>query len=183
MTKIDLMPTTEKADANQALPDPLKTGVSPSAQDEAAVSLRSDLISHLSKEIEVHSQYLMTFRSRIAFTVLIGPFVIFGFLVTSKPTATNYWGQEQMSLSAWIAFLYLMLGFYGSRLDQHGTDQCNKWRRAMLKISAGKDIDEKDLLIPDPLLWPYVAGFFGVLLIFASIGWLLYTLLPRVTLR
>lgn len=150
------------------------------AQNEDAASLRSEVVKHLSREIETHSQYLTVFRSRIAFTVLVGPFVILGYLlVTSKPTGASHWDHLQTWLCVAVGVLYLALGFCGSRLDQHGTDQCNKWRRAILKISEGNDVDEKDILISDPLLWPYMATFSVILLVAFFAGWLLLTLLPR----
>ena len=102
--------------------DSKNTGGSPSNSDPTA--MRDELITYLSSEIQTHSQYLLTFRSRISFTVLVGPFLILGsFLVAAKPTARNYWGTTQVAFGAGAAALYLILGFYGSTIDQHGNDR------------------------------------------------------------
>lgn len=176
--------TTDRSQTMPALPAEREASSNGGAQDEDVASLRNEIIKYLSGEIESHSEYLMTFRSRIAFTVLIGPFVILGYvLVVSKPTATNYVGQEVALAFGAVAVSYLILGFCTSRLDQHCTDQCNKLRRAIIKVSAGKNLDETDLLIRDPVVWPYMAAFSSVIVAFFCIGWLLLALLPRVNLK
>jgi hypothetical protein len=143
------------------------------------MSLQSEMVKHFSSEIESHSNYQSEFRSKIAFSVLVGPFVILGYLVaTYKPTATNHWGCLQTWLSIAIGIVYLGIGFYGSRLDQHSIDQCNKWRRAILKISAGESVREEEISIGESALWAYLAGFIAVLAEFLLVGWLLLTLLP-----
>jgi hypothetical protein len=152
-----------------------------------AASTRNEIIKHLPNEISKHTEYLATLRSKLAFTVLAGPFVILGYvLVTIKPTpTTNYWRWhwQQTLACTFVGVLYLLLGYYGSKIDQHGTDQCNKWRRAILKASDGKALNESDLLIADPLFAPYMVGFVTVLLVFLSIGWLLLSLFPNPNLK
>lgn len=37
-----------------------------------------EIVKHLSCEITKHSEYLATLRSRVFFSVLVGPFVVFG---------------------------------------------------------------------------------------------------------
>lgn len=155
--------------------------MSSDADDAAAV--RDELVKYLSGEIETHSQYLLTFRSRIAFAVFIGPFVILGsFLIATKPTAINYWGTPQVTFGALAGLLFLVLGFYGSRIDQHGNDQCNRWRRALIKVSKGQALDVTDLEIKDPVWWPYLIGFLVVLLLFVCTGGLVLALFPTVKL-
>jgi hypothetical protein len=81
------------------------------------MQLEDKLIEHLSKEIETQTDNLMTFRTRVSFAALIGPFFLLGsLLVAAKriPKARNGWpiagGLLLMILS------YLTLG--GGKFDR-----------------------------------------------------------------
>jgi hypothetical protein len=162
--------------------DSQNMGGSPLAS--TAPEVRDELITYLSTEIQTHSQYLLTFRSRISFTVLVGPFLILGsFLVAAKPTARNPWGTTQLVFGIGAAVLYLILGIYGSTIDQHGNDQCNRWRRALVKVSTGQALDEKDLVIKDKVWWVYLIGYLVVFLVFFFTGGLMLSLFPVASLR
>ena len=51
-------------------------------------AIREQLIAYLSKEIETHSNHLMTSRSRIGFVLLVGPSLLMSsFLIA---TSANY---------------------------------------------------------------------------------------------
>ena len=45
---------------------------------EESDSLRVELIKHLSAEITTHAEWLATLRSRMGFTILVGPFWFLG---------------------------------------------------------------------------------------------------------
>ncbi len=84
----------------------------------------------------------MTFRARIAFTVLIGPFVILGtFLIATEGRLKSI---ESFRLSFWLAAAgasgaYILLGVYGGLLDRRVMRQCDTWRRLLVKLSGNKD--------------------------------------------
>lgn len=88
------------------------------------------LIDHLSQDIATHTSYLASFRSRVAFTILIGPFVLLGsFLIATKGEIP----AVHLGLYDWAAIVvtclcYLTLGVYGATLDKHVVQQCNTWR-------------------------------------------------------
>jgi len=83
----------------------------------------------------------------------------------------------------------MLIGWYGSALDQHGIDKCDDWRRMLLSVSEVKPTCEKDmselnrsdgkgLLIGDKAKGPYLAGFALILLEFFLFGYLLLRLFP-----
>ncbi len=97
--------------------------------------LRAELIRHLSAEITTQEQYLSTFRSRISFSVLIGPFAVLGSLLFSAK-GKLMWPHE---VKPWIALTcamlcYLGLGVYGAILDKQVTNQCNAWRKIVASL-------------------------------------------------
>jgi hypothetical protein len=160
------------------------------AEIDEAAGLRVEVIKHLSSEIQNQSQYLMTFRSRIAFTVLIGPFIVLGsVLVAAKTTAANPWDWFDTILCVCLSIVYMCIGLYGSALDQHGIDKCDDWRRMLLSVSEVTPTSEKDtselkrsdgkgLMIGDKARGPYLAGFALILLEFFIFGSLLLRLFP-----
>lgn len=110
--------------------------------------VNKELIQHLSKEIEAHTTYLTTFRSRIAFSVLVGPFVVMGaVIVGAKGTIAAIHFDWWVAIGTAVAVLsYILLGFFGSQLDQHVTEQCNVWRRSILRVHRGESIQDSDLV-------------------------------------
>src|SRR5438874_12042666 len=54
-------------------------------EDLSTKYLTNGIVEYLSKEIETTTNNLMTFRTKISFAVLIGPFLVLGsFLVAAK---------------------------------------------------------------------------------------------------
>ena len=136
-------------------------------------------IEHLSRDIANHTTYLMTLRSRMAFTVLIGPFVLLGsFLIATKGiVAANSFGTDTALAIVIACLCYLLLGVYGAMLDKHVTRQCNIWRRQI--DSLRKDRPEKigDIGFEHKPIRAYLTGMVLLLLSFVSIVYLLKTLL------
>lgn len=125
--------------------------------------LRGELIKHISAEIVTHQEWLATLRSRMGFTVLIGPFFVLGsVLIATKSTPTTmHWPTE---CSAWAPFIgailcFLGLGVYGAYLDKHGTEQCDVWRAKLVSVAKGESIGELRLDFNHHHLWAYVPGF------------------------
>jgi hypothetical protein len=67
--------------------------------------LKDDLIDHLSNEIRTLSGYIVAFRTRIAFTVLIGPFTILLAMVALSKDVKIF----PMTLSnSWVVLVILL---------------------------------------------------------------------------
>jgi hypothetical protein len=74
----------------------LANGVSRSSEE-----VNKALITHLSKEIETTSGYIATLRSRMAFTVMIGPFVVLGSLAYSSKSGVGLHAEHDRAYR-WI---------------------------------------------------------------------------------
>jgi hypothetical protein len=139
-----------------------------------------EIIKHLSSEIATQSEHVATLRSRISFTILVGPFVVFGsFLLATKGAQIppQLW-KLQLVAGSIASAAYLALGWYGSLLDRQLTDQCDRWRRAILKVSNNQSLVESDLLFPHRNFIAYMIAWVLILIAFVSIAWLLLLMLP-----
>jgi hypothetical protein len=116
------------------------------------------LIEHLSSEITTQATYLATFRSRIAFTVLIGPFVLLGsFIVANHGSSTKSDFNNHTVVALIVAFsCYVGLGIYGGCLDKHANEQCDKWRRLIIRISQGETIQDSDFAFQHQSIYRWV---------------------------
>jgi len=142
-----------------------------------------EIIKHLSSEIKAHSEYLKTLRSQVAFTILVGPFVVLGsFLVATKGAPiTAPFRKTQLALAVVGATAYLALGLYGSKLDGHVTEQCDRWRCAIFKLSKGEPLTKEDFVFEHHLVGGYMWGFALVLIAFVSIAAFFVLMLPAAT--
>ena len=103
--------------------------------------IKEKLIDYLSKEIETHTNYITTLRSRMAFVVLSGPFFVLGsYLVAKKDSTAPY--VISTSTIVWIVFLlllYIAVAYTVSWLDNHAIDRCNKWRRMIKNLASNNE--------------------------------------------
>jgi hypothetical protein len=105
----------------------------------------SEFIEHLSKEIETHTNAMMTFRTRIGFTVFLGPFVLLGtyMLGTQRaPFVDNLTGGT-IGLIILLGICYVLLGLVGAMIELVIWRQCNRWRTAIVALVDREDVDAK----------------------------------------
>jgi hypothetical protein len=138
-------------------------------------SLRAELIKHLSSEIGAQTEYINTLRSRMAFAVLVGPFAVLG----SALIATKGELCTPTGILPWVAIsvaglCYLGLGFYGARLDEHVTQQCNAWQGALLSVVNEESTVKLQIQFQHSQNTAYLAGF--VLLLGALAGTAVFVL-------
>jgi len=142
------------------------------------VAHEDKIIEHLSREIATHAGYLMTFRARVAFTILIGPFVLLGsFLIaTDGKIPANRLGSDSIVAIVVACACYLALGVYGAMLDKHVTSQCNTWRQQINSIRMGSEDALDTLPFDHNPIKAYAVGVGLVLIAFLSMVYLLTTL-------
>lgn len=102
---------------------------------------REKIIDHLTKEIEVLTTNIMTFRIRAAFTVWVGPFFLLGSLIiaTDGSFQLNTNNMNFIYLVAILACLiFVALGIVAGGIEQQVWSQCDKWRRAISRIATGE---------------------------------------------
>jgi hypothetical protein len=128
------------------------------------------LIDHLSREIETHTNTLMTFRARINMAVFVGPFVLLGsLLVAAKgiPRDITIDGWTVASIVG-LALSYITMGLACAVIEAHIWRQCNVWRRLIAKVTNGSTtkITEVDLVFPESLHRGYTIVYLAMILAF-----------------
>lgn len=88
-----------------------------------------EVINHLSKEIETTTNNMMVFRSKIAFAIFAGPFIILAAVVASKgPGVWLDFDALAKTAIFIVGFCYLGMAYMAARMDQQAGEQCNEWR-------------------------------------------------------
>lgn len=121
----------------------------PPAAPPPPETLTKDLIQHLSKEIETTSSNMMAFRTRIGFSLCIGPFLLLGSLMVAakgQPVTRLSVGYLVLAVLV-IAFCYLVIAYITSEIELQALEQCNNWRNLIQQIcqSPSRVIGEKEL--------------------------------------
>lgn len=139
------------------------------------MKLEQEILDHLSKEIITNTEQLMTFRTRVAFTPWIGPFVVVGaYLVATKETPISpHWDALGGGLLAIAAFLFVGLGWVLAEVERHTWDQCNKWRNLIARLHAGleKPLQPEDLRFEHSVRLGYCLAALLILMIFFTVIW------------
>jgi hypothetical protein len=141
------------------------------------MALEEKLIEYLSKEIETHTNSLMTFRERINFAVFIGPFVLLGATLYGKGLPHVRWGE--VTRYAWIGMVlsflgvilsYIAMGIACSLIEEHIWGHCNKWRARIAEISRGHNqgFTLEDLCFKERLRRGYLWVYLTMSVAFAS---------------
>jgi cytochrome bd-type quinol oxidase subunit 1 len=97
------------------------------------------LIDYLSKEIETHTNNLMTFRARINLAVFVGPFALVAALLfrNSIPSGINIWSAKTLIAGTLLALIYLVLGWVCCSIEVQIWRKCNDWRKLIADLSSG----------------------------------------------
>jgi hypothetical protein len=134
---------------------------------------KKELIAHISSDIETLSTFLTTFRIRVAFIVVIGPFVVLGsFLVAKRGDLPGANLDMWQTLAATIGIvMYLVLSLYGALLEAWGMSECNKWRKIIAKLSTKADIelDEREFELHHNSFIAYLVPMFIMMVAFLAI--------------
>jgi hypothetical protein len=146
-----------------------------------------DLISYLSGEIETLTATTMDFRSKIAFTFWIGPFVVLSSIILSADKAGETLdltlSRSQLWAIAIAVSAYLVLGFFGGAIERQAWEKCNEWREAILLVQRNEQTDQetlKDLVlhksIANQIHFSYLFVFFLMAIIFCASAFLAFQL-------
>lgn len=114
-----------------------------------------DLVQHLSKEIETTTNNMMAFRTRIGFSLCIGPFLLLGSLIVGtkgQPVTRLNWYYIAPALVG-IVICYLGIAYITSQIELQALEQCNKWRRLIRDISKTPSMKINDRRLEPHLGW------------------------------
>lgn len=109
-----------------------------SNEEEFVVKSTTELIEHLSSEIDAFTRMMFDWRARAAFYWLVGPFVVISSVViVTKQLPT----VQRLDVYGWIALViagacFMGMGYIGARIEAHMTNQCNVWRLTILRLSS-----------------------------------------------
>jgi hypothetical protein len=97
---------------------------------------KEKLIDHLTKEIEVQNNNMMTFRTRANLPVFLGPFIVLGSVVIGQKQIPQGLRIDALTIIAIVglAASYLGMGLAAARIEISMAKQCNKWRDLIAKI-------------------------------------------------
>lgn len=124
------------------------------------------LIEYLSKEIEIQSSNIMTFRTRANLPVFLGPFVLLGSAFASKGLPNG------ITLNRWtyfyfagLALSYLAMGISAAGIESQIWDQCNRWRELIASVASQNPvkITKKDLKFENKLNRGYLVVYLAML--------------------
>jgi len=140
------------------------------------MAYEAQFIEHLSKEIETHTNAIMSFRTKIAFTVFVGPFILLSSVLLSieklptLPKCPSGLAGILASLRQPLLILlatYLLLGLISGLIEAHMWAQCNRWRRLIVWLSEREDVERRfnsATFQPHYLVGAYILSF-GVLFV------------------
>lgn len=97
---------------------------------------KEKLIDHLTKEIEVQNNNMMTFRTRANLPVFLGPFIVLGSIVIGQRQTPQALRIDAYTIVAIVglAASYLGMGLAAAHIELSMAKQCNKWRDLITKI-------------------------------------------------
>lgn len=114
---------------------------SASAQPQTEVQNTQDLskvvIEYLSNEIQTTTTNMMVYRSKIAFAVFLGPFLLLVAVVANANNLKVSFDTNKATVIGlgvgWCA-CFLILAYMNARIEQQAWRQCNRWREAIAEI-------------------------------------------------
>lgn len=137
----------------------------------------ASIIKHLSDDIINRYNNTLVFRTRIAFVVWIGPFIILSsFIVATKGSFTLDLHDIVVRLCIFVFVVcYLILGGFASGIEHGAWNRCDKYRELIFKIGRQNNLEgitEKDY--KDNITWQlpviYFFAFSLIMLSFFSIS-------------
>ena len=101
-----------------------------------AMNPNEELARHISRELVNRENLMFTFRTRIGFILLVGPFIVLGSAILA--TGGIRFGEDSWAV-VWqpvtaIAVCYVLLAVIGGVIEQQGCRQCNRLREHIVNL-------------------------------------------------
>src|SRR5436853_7347867 len=103
----------------------------PTPEEREFQNTSKEVIQHLCKEIEITTNNLMIYRSKISLAIFLGPYIILGSVIvaTKGLSVTFNWNLWVIILMFVQGACFLAFAYTNAAIEQHGWDQCHRWRR------------------------------------------------------
>lgn len=146
--------------------------------------LSKAVIEQLAKEIQSGADLVVSLRTRSAFTIWIGPYIVLGsILVGAKGGFTiDYRNPSFIGAVVVAAFCYVTLGYLAGRIEKHTSTRSNNLRRCIASIVETGKLDMSlylDEVLPAMIVDSYRLVFLILLLCFFGVAVAVSTIQPR----
>ncbi|HKB64672.1 MAG TPA: hypothetical protein VKC61_02375 [Pyrinomonadaceae bacterium] len=105
--------------------------------EQNTADLSRVVIEYLSNEIQTTTTNMMVYRSKIAFAVFLGPFLLLVAVVANAQNLKVSFDPNRTAVIGlglgWCA-CFLILAYMNARIEQQAWRQCNKWRETISQI-------------------------------------------------
>lgn len=104
-------------------------------ETDVRIELKKDLITHLSSEVATYSTSALTFRTRSAFTIWIGPYLLLGSILIATEAPVSF------ECTAWVIaalLVYVALGVVSGWIERHYWRKCNDARELIVELTTEK---------------------------------------------
>ena len=153
-------------------------------EPQLAPEVKKAVIEQLAKEIQAAADSVLSLRTRTAFTIWIGPYVVLGSIVVAAK------GGFTLDVHSWpfplglvIAVLfYLILGYLAGRIEKFSLYQSNQWRKCIIAVATTGKIDPTlylDEELPPRIVSSYMLVFVVLLACFFGVATLVSTIQPK----
>ena len=129
--------------------------------------LREKLIEHITKEIELITNNMAGFRTKSAFTIWIGPYVLLGSVILATEGSFTI-TKSLMNIIAVVVVcvFYLALGVIAGMIERGAWRRCNTLRKSILELCQDGDQESLGLRLCDYQMEKFVlSSYFIVFLI------------------
>lgn len=130
------------------------------------------LTEYFTKEVELHTNLLVSQRTKNNLVFCIGPFIVLGGLAASESAVLGLQNMPNtLFLFSCILALaaFLGLGYIGAEIEEKLWGQCNAWRRNIAKIHELEGNDEVAFEFSSrglKVVYFSIFGIIGILFIF-----------------
>ena len=149
--------------------------------EAASPEVKKAIIEQLAKEIQASADHLMSLRTRTAFTIWVGPYVVLGsVIVATKGGFTLDVHSPLFALGLLIAVgCYLALGYLAGRIEKFSLERSNQWRRCIIQVAETGRVDPAlylDHELPSAIIRAYLTIFTILLFCFFGVAVIVTTI-------
>jgi hypothetical protein len=153
-------------------------------EPQLAPEVKKAVIEQLAKEIQAAADSVLSLRTRTAFTIWIGPYVVLGsIVVATKGGFTLDVHSRLFPIGLVIAVgCYLVLGYLAGRIERFSLERSNQWRKCIIAVAETGTVDPTlylDKVLPTLIVRSYLLVFVVLLACFFGVATLVSTIQPR----
>jgi hypothetical protein len=146
--------------------------------------VQKTVIEQIAKEIQHGGDIITSLRTRSAFTIWVGPYIVLGSIVVAVKGGFTFNREEPLF---WIALggaviCYLVLGYIAGRIERHTLTRSNNLRRCIESMAKTGELDMKlylDEVLPQMIVKSYWTAFGVLLLCFFGVAIVASKIEPR----